>query len=62
MEHTLPEAVFTAQDRCDRCGARAAFRALMDAGDLLFCNHHGRMHLDVLDREALYVEVQRPPE
>jgi hypothetical protein len=32
-------------DRCDRCGARAAVRAVLPGGaDLLFCAHHGRQH------------------
>jgi len=32
-------------ERCDRCGARAAIRALLPGGaDLLFCAHHGREH------------------
>ena len=34
-------------------------RAVMDNGDLLFCGHHGREHWHVLDRDALYVEVNR---
>ena len=36
---------------CDRCIARAAFRALLPGGgDLLFCGHHLRSH-----REGLLV-------
>jgi hypothetical protein len=32
-------------ERCDRCGARAAVRAVLPGGaDLLFCAHHGRQH------------------
>jgi hypothetical protein len=32
-------------ERCDRCGARAAIRALLPGGaDLVFCAHHGREH------------------
>jgi hypothetical protein len=32
-------------DRCDRCGARAAVRAVLSTGgDLLFCGHHAREH------------------
>ena len=32
-------------ERCDRCGARAAVRAVLPGGaDLLFCAHHGREH------------------
>jgi hypothetical protein len=57
MEHTVHKPVFTALDRCDRCGAQAHVRAVMDHGDLLFCRHHGRAHWDALDRDALYCEV-----
>ena len=39
----------TLADRCDRCGAQAFIRArLTGGGDLLFCAHHGREHLDKL--------------
>ena len=33
---------FTAQDRCDKCGAQAKVRASLLTGELLFCGHHGR--------------------
>lgn len=53
--HTL-----TAQDRCDRCGARAVIRAQFIASELLFCNHHSREYANKLaghithdDRAAL---------
>lgn len=30
-------------DRCDRCGARAKIRVVLDGGmDLTFCGHHAR--------------------
>ncbi len=36
-------------DRCDRCGAQAYVSArLASGGELLFCAHHGREHLDKL--------------
>ncbi len=39
----------TAADRCDRCGAQAYVRArLISGGELFFCAHHGREHLDKL--------------
>lgn len=39
----------TSADRCDRCGARAYFRAVLaSGGELLFCAHHGRKHLPAL--------------
>lgn len=33
-----------ALDRCDRCGAQAYVRAVLDlsGGELLFCAHHAR--------------------
>lgn len=43
----------TAADRCDRCGAQAYVRARLHAGgELLFCAHHGREHLDKLREHA----------
>lgn len=42
---TDTQASLTAADRCDRCGARAAVRAVLPNGlDLLFCQHHARAH------------------
>ena len=41
--------ILTAADRCDRCGAQAYIRATLHVGgELLFCAHHGREHLDKL--------------
>ena len=45
-----------ALDRCDRCGAQAYIRAVLAAGELLFCAHHGREYGEKLAREALLVE------
>ena len=40
-----PEArALTRADRCDRCSARALVRAVLPAGELLFCGHHARAH------------------
>lgn len=51
---TTPAAL-TAADRCDRCGAAAAVRAVLSSGgDLLFCGHHAREYsakLSELDAE-----------
>jgi hypothetical protein len=39
------QAVLTAGDRCDRCGAQAYLRVeLQTGGELLFCAHHAREH------------------
>lgn len=37
----------TASDRCDRCGAQAFVQVVLTSGgDLLFCGHHAKEHLD----------------
>lgn len=50
----------TALDRCDRCGAQAQVRAVLPAGELLFCGHHGRRHADALAQVAIAVEQGDP--
>jgi len=52
----LAPHVFTALDRCDRCGAQAFVRAVLPSGDLLFCAHHGRAYGDALAAKAVVVE------
>lgn len=42
MTTTLEAPELTAEDRCDRCGARAVVRATFKSGDLLFCGHHAK--------------------
>ncbi len=42
----------TAQDRCDRCSAKAYVRVAMPVGELLFCAHHARKHADALQDVA----------
>jgi hypothetical protein len=37
----------TAADRCDRCGAQAYVQVVLTSGgDLLFCGHHAKIHID----------------
>lgn len=50
MTPTLaPMEELTAADRCDRCGATAYVRVVLTSGgELLFCSHHARKHLDAL--------------
>jgi len=44
-------------ERCDRCGARAAIRAVLPGGgELLFCAHHGRLHAKQL--RAVATEIR----
>ena len=51
-------AALTALDRCDRCGAQALVRAVLPAGELLFCGHHARKHAEAL--AAVAVQVDSP--
>jgi hypothetical protein len=53
---TLTQPSLTTDDRCDRCGAQAFFRAVFVSGDLLFCGHHGRELQVPLQRAAILVE------
>lgn len=39
-----PSVEFSAQDRCDRCAARALASADRDGMELLFCMHHIKEH------------------
>jgi hypothetical protein len=45
-----------AQDRCDRCGARAYYRATLVSGELLFCGHHGRAAMSALRAQSIRVD------
>ena len=48
-----PSSPLTAVDRCDRCGAQAYLRVLLQSGgELLFCAHHAREHGDKLREVA----------
>ena len=41
---TTKTPTLTVADRCDRCGAQAYVRVVLEAGELLFCAHHARAH------------------
>ena len=56
----LAPSDLTSLDRCDRCGAQAFFRAVLTAGELLFCAHHGREYGVKLAQTALRVEDRSP--
>lgn len=52
-----PTAPLTAADRCDRCGAQAYVRVVMqDGGDLLFCAHHSREYGEALRNVAAEIQ------
>jgi ribosomal protein S14 len=51
---TVTADALTAADRCDRCGAQAYVRAMMESGlDLLLCAHHFRENEDRLREIAV---------
>lgn len=57
MTTTVIDSSLTAADRCDRCGAQAYVRVVMENGfELLFCNHHGKQHGDKLRQVALKIQ------
>lgn len=56
-EAVLPP-MFTTLDRCDRCGAQAKTRALLSAGMLLFCGHHGREYTAGLEAVNAAIESE----
>ena len=56
MNMTLEAPRLTAHDRCDRCGAQAYVKVLLQAGgELMFCAHHARAHGDKLQSVAAEV-------
>jgi hypothetical protein len=58
MTSTLTRPGLTASDRCDRCGAAARVRAVLPSGgELLFCNHHARLHASKLKELAANIQA-----
>ncbi len=46
----------TASDRCDRCGAQAYVHVeLTSGGDLYFCGHHSKAHLEKVRPLAAHI-------
>jgi len=50
-----PSVEFTAQDRCDRCGAQALSSATKDGTEILFCRHHIEKHKLALEMSGWIV-------
>lgn len=42
MNDLIEKVELTANDRCDRCSARAMVRATLKSGELFFCGHHAK--------------------
>lgn len=58
MTTTLTRLELTASDRCDRCGAAAAIRAVLPSGgELLFCGHHGRVYRGKLEEMSADIQA-----
>ncbi|MGH8960657.1 MAG: DUF7455 domain-containing protein [Jatrophihabitantaceae bacterium] len=58
----IADRPLTATDRCDRCGAQAYVRAVLNSGsDLLFCAHHWHENEDKLRKisESIVDESER---
>lgn len=56
MNLTLEAPRLSTHDRCDRCGAQAYVKVLLEAGgELMFCAHHARAHQDALQGVAAEV-------
>ncbi|KGM14270.1 DUF7455 domain-containing protein [Cellulomonas bogoriensis] len=53
---TTTTSPLTAADRCDRCGAQAYVRVVLEAGELLFCAHHARHHAPGLADVAVHIQ------
>jgi hypothetical protein len=53
----LPD-LFTAKDRCDKCGAQAKAVALLTTGILLFCAHHEREYRTALEIAGAQIESE----
>lgn len=57
---SIGEAILTAADRCDQCGARARVRVtLASGGRLFFCAHHGSQHLAAIASKASEILDER---
>lgn len=54
-EASLPP-MFNSLDRCDRCGAQAKTRVLLESGILLFCGHHTKRFSAALEAACADIE------
>ena len=44
---------------CDSCIQNARYKAVLESGQLFFCEHHFRKHVDPLRDTALRIVVMR---
>ena len=60
MNQTLVQNPLTATERCDRCGAQAYVRVVLEnGGELLFCGHHAQQYEDALRKVAIEFHDER---
>lgn len=60
MTTTLAQNPLTTAERCDRCGAQAYVRVVLDnGGELLFCGHHANKYEDELRKVATEFQDER---
>lgn len=60
MTTTLLQNSLTAAERCDRCGAQAYVRVVLEnGGELLFCGHHAKQYEDALRKVAIEFQDER---
>lgn len=60
MTTTLLQNPLTAAERCDRCGAQAYVRVVLEnGGELLFCGHHAKQYEDALRKVAIEFQDER---
>jgi hypothetical protein len=57
-EAILPP-MFSALDRCDRCGAQAKARVMFSGGTLLFCGHHIKAYGPEAERHGGIIEGEQ---
>lgn len=55
MNTAVSQKELTAEDRCDRCSARALVRATLLTGELYFCGHHAKETGYILALKAVAV-------
>ena len=60
MTTTLVQSPLSAAERCDRCGAQAYVRVVLESGgDLLFCGHHSTQYEQELRKIAIEFQDER---
>ena len=67
MNDLIEKIELTANDRCDRCSARALVKATLKSGELFFCGHHAKetgyslllQALEVYDPEGFLKHADR---